>query len=693
MLDQLLRQLATEAPAVYACAYSYHRDLNLLEPMALLGGELFPAETETAIREIVLHKANQLQHEPVLPYHCLLNTPFKSGLLFRLMWLDEAIGFVALFSETESAYTLADHQRLETWAMLAGTIFENQRLREDQNVALALQYIAGIMGQNPTPQDLLDTLHQVMCGPHIATCNIMFYGPQREDRPNGPFDYLELKGSWSWQMGEGAGLGMRIYMDQYPDFITQVYEQKYLYIPDRREIEGGLDPLIRAFLRQGGIESMLYIALNAGTRRLGVMFFGTDRPYQFSAQEIRNFQAIAEFIGISTMSQLLQQQHNFIQRARAELLDAVTDGVMMVLPNDGTPIAGRSYAYVLTVNQGFTDMFHLSQATAQGLTLSQVIARMQIPQDVGQQLYEAWLSIPIRDSATQQGEFNMVHPDGYMASIEWYSAPVYHEERIMGRMYIFHDATASRTAANLRAHFIARVSHELRTPLTAIKGFSEMILEQMGDELPDLAREYTQIIQNSARHLNELFSDIIEIARADTGEMSLHLTETHLPDLIIDVAAVLEPEYNQRGQKVIMELDDNLLAVHADANRITQVLTNLLSNAVKFGPPESRIRIRTDYLTTRDDLPDSAPPDVVLPCVLVTVADEGPGLSPEDAERVFLPFYRGKEALATKTAGTGLGLTIARRVVELHRGKIWAEGRRRGRKGARFLFTLPTVEA
>jgi signal transduction histidine kinase len=259
-------------------------------------------------------------------------------------------------------------------------------------------------------------------------------------------------------------------------------------------------------------------------------------------------------------------------------------------------------------------------------------------------------------------------------------------------MYIFHDASATRTAANLRATFVSRVSHELRTPLTSIRGFAQFILEEMGDELPDLAREYTEIILSSARHLNNLFTEVIEITRADTGEMNLHRTNTHLPDVIIDVAALLELQYKQRGQAIIMELDDDLPPVSIDVNRITQVLTGLLSNAIKYAPADTRIRIQTELISSDTTLPTSAPHDVITPSILVTVIDEGAGLSQEDAEQVFTAFYRTKEARLSLAEGTGLGLTIARSIIELHRGKLWAEPRKRGRRGARFLFTLPIAQ-
>jgi signal transduction histidine kinase len=416
-----------------------------------------------------------------------------------------------------------------------------------------------------------------------------------------------------------------------------------------------------------------------------MLLIATDRPYRFPANELRAYRTISEFIAMSAVAQVLQQQQDFVQRGRAALLDAVKDGVMMVLPNAGT-------AHVLTVNHAFTRMFHLTQARAQGLTLSQVLDQMQVPGDVGQELRDQWLGILVSDPTTLHGEFEMIHPEGYPASIEWYSAPVYQGNRVLGRIFTFHDVSAERTAARLRATFLSRVSHELRTPLTSIKGFAQFILEEANEDLPPLAHEYLSIILNSARHLNLLFTDIIEISRAEAGELHLNLENAHMPDVIINTVALFELQYKQRGQTVSMDLDDDLPPVHIDVSRVMQVLSNLIGNAIKYSPPNSKIRILTERITNTKQLPPNAPPGVVTPAVLVIVADEGQGLSPEDAEQVFLPFFRTKEASASKVEGTGLGLTIARSIIELQRGKIWAEPRRRGRRGGRFLFTLPTVE-
>jgi two-component system phosphate regulon sensor histidine kinase PhoR len=316
---------------------------------------------------------------------------------------------------------------------------------------------------------------------------------------------------------------------------------------------------------------------------------------------------------------------------------------------------------------------------------------MQLPEGVRHELRASWLSTPVRDPAVRRGEFRLVTSEGQPLDVEWYSAPVYQESTVLGRIYTFHDVSPERSAQRLRAAFLSRISHELRTPLTSIRGFAEFILEATGDKLPDLAREYTEIILNSAKHLNTVFTDMIEITRADAGELKLHKIEAHLPDIIIDVVARLELQYKARRQQVIMELDDDLPLASVDVDRLAQVLTNLIANAIKYSPEASKIRITTQMIASPDALPDSAPLDVVIPAILVTVKDEGKGLTAEEAEKVFMPFFRTEDAKAQRIEGVGLGLAVTRSIVEVHRGKIWAIPSNSRVKGGCFMFTIPTV--
>jgi signal transduction histidine kinase len=126
-----------------------------------------------------------------------------------------------------------------------------------------------------------------------------------------------------------------------------------------------------------------------------------------------------------------------------------------------------------------------------------------------------------------------------------------------------------------------------------------------------------------------------------------------------------------------------------DSARISRVLSQLIKNALQHSPAEGVVHISAQLISASGQLPFGSPPDVILPGVLVTVEDQGDGIAAEDTELIFQPFYRTREARAARLEGSGLGLALARSMMTLHRGKIWAEARRRGRRGARLFFILP----
>ena len=226
-------------------------------------------------------------------------------------------------------------------------------------------------------------------------------------------------------------------------------------------------------------------------------------------------------------------------------------------------------------------------------------------------------------------------------------------------------------ASRHKSEFLANMSHELRTPLNAIIGFSEVLMQRMFGELNAKQEEYLKDIYESGRHLLSLINDILDLSKIEAGRMELELTDFDLPTAIDSALTLVRERATRRGIALQKTLDERVGQVQADERKVRQVVLNLLSNAIKFTPQGGRIEVL------------AAPVDA---SVEVSVTDTGVGIAPEDQEAVFEEF-RQVGASAAKQEGTGLGLALCRKFVELHGGTIWvtsAVG-----TGSTFTFRLP----
>jgi signal transduction histidine kinase len=235
------------------------------------------------------------------------------------------------------------------------------------------------------------------------------------------------------------------------------------------------------------------------------------------------------------------------------------------------------------------------------------------------------------------------------------------------------DKSRQIEAANRhKSEFLANMSHELRTPLNAIIGFSEVLGERMFGELNEKQAEYTDDILTSGRHLLSLINEILDLSKVEAGRMELEVATFDLPLAIDNARTFVRERATKHGINLDVTIDERLGDFVGDERKIKQVLLNLLSNAVKFTPEGGRIGINARQT-------DGA--------VEISVSDTGIGIAPEDQARIFEEFRQVGTADAQKREGTGLGLTLAKKFVELHRGRIWVESE--VGKGSTFSFTLP----
>src|SRR5262249_6512779 len=212
---------------------------------------------------------------------------------------------------------------------------------------------------------------------------------------------------------------------------------------------------------------------------------------------------------------------------------------------------------------------------------------------------------------------------------------------------------------------------ELRTPLNAIIGFSEVMSEGMFGELNEKQQEYSQDIHASGQHLLSLINDILDLSKIEAGRMELEVTEFHLPTAIDNALILVRERAGRRGLTLETHIDDRLGQIHADERKIRQVVLNLLSNDIKFTPEGGQIEVMAR--------PGEG-------SVEVSVADTGVGIAPEDQEAVFEEFRQVGRS-DKKAEGTGLGLTLCRKFIELHGGRIWVKSE--VGQGSTFTFTIP----
>jgi signal transduction histidine kinase len=227
-------------------------------------------------------------------------------------------------------------------------------------------------------------------------------------------------------------------------------------------------------------------------------------------------------------------------------------------------------------------------------------------------------------------------------------------------------------ASRHKSEFLANMSHELRTPLNAIIGFSEVLAERMFGEVNDKQAEYLQDILASGRHLLSLINDILDLSKVEAGRLELELGTFDLRAAVDNALTLIRERATRHGITLAQTLDARVGELVADERKVKQILLNLLSNAVKFTLAGGRVAVTT---ALADGL------------VEISVSDTGIGIAPEDQAAIFEEFRQVGRADARKQEGTGLGLTLTKKFVELHGGRIWVQSQ--VGQGSTFTFTLP----
>jgi two-component system sensor histidine kinase/response regulator len=237
--------------------------------------------------------------------------------------------------------------------------------------------------------------------------------------------------------------------------------------------------------------------------------------------------------------------------------------------------------------------------------------------------------------------------------------------------------TAAEEANLAKSQFLANMSHELRTPMNAILGFSEILQDQTFGELNKKQARYVENILTSGRHLLELINSILDLSKVEAGRMELDRCRLDAASALRGVESIVKPLAAKKRIELTTRIGASIPVISADEAKLKQILYNLLSNAIKFTPEQGQVTASVEWQDS---------------WLQISVSDTGIGVRPEDQERIFREFEQVDSSYSRRQQGTGLGLALARKLAELHGGRLWVESAGEG-KGSTFRFVLPAPPA
>jgi signal transduction histidine kinase len=249
-------------------------------------------------------------------------------------------------------------------------------------------------------------------------------------------------------------------------------------------------------------------------------------------------------------------------------------------------------------------------------------------------------------------------------------APLFSSEgNLLNIVATVRDITRFREAEELKSTFISVISHELKTPVALIKGYAGTLRREDADWDPAIVKDSLQVIEEESDRLTDLIENLLDASRLQAGALAINLSDVYLDGLARRIADRFGTQTSQHT--FLVDFPQDFPVILADEARLSQVLSNLLSNAIKYSPEGGEIRVSGQVR-----------PEQVILCV----TDQGAGIEPEDIPHVFDRFFRSASA-SRKTKGAGLGLYLARAVIEAHGGRIWVDSK--PDEGARICFSLP----
>ena len=393
---------------------------------------------------------------------------------------------------------------------------------------------------------------------------------------------------------------------------------------------------------------------------VGLIYIFRAYPTAFSGNDRSLLAGFAAQAAIAVHNARLYQQTYAEKRRLDAILESSADGMLIL----------NAAHQVQRFNRALAKMTGWNAAEAIGRGHDDVIgwASRQPGPDLAQAEAEGWPKFDQPTPLYVEGDL-LRQGGGVLPAGITYAALFDREGRLVNLIANVRDITKFREAEELKSTFISVISHELRTPVSLIKGYAETLRREDARWDSEVVRDGLTVIEEEADRLGEMIENMLDASRLQAGGMRLTMSEVALDQL----ARRLVEKFRTQSDKhqLTAEFPAGFPVIVGDENRLTQVLTNLLSNALKYAPG-GRVVVRGRTTPTE---------------VVITVTDEGPGIAEPDLPHIFNRFYRANSDLTKRVKGTGLGLYLAKAVVEAHGGRIAVESPQ-GR-GATFIFTIP----
>lgn len=407
-----------------------------------------------------------------------------------------------------------------------------------------------------------------------------------------------------------------------------------------------------------GLLNGVGIPLAAHRQVIGVIFIFRNYPDIFSPNDKLLLQSFADQAAIAVYNAQLYRQVTYEKQRLDALLDSAADGILILNADHSIE---RS-------NLAFEKLYGRLREEYQGRSHADVIRWARRPE--GQTLEEAetggW---PLTSNAYLYVEGDLARSDLPNLPVGITYAPLLTAEgRLRNIIVTVRDITKFRTAEEIKNTFVSIVSHELKTPVALIKGYVSTLRREDAAWDRRIVQDSLAVIEEEADRLTSMIEDLLDASRLQAGNLTPNLSDLSLPALAGRLAERFRTQSSRHT--IVVDFPPNFPVILADENRISQLLSNLVSNAIKYAP-DGEIRISGE---TRPGQ------------IIITVSDEGPGIDADDIPHIFERFYRPEKAIR-KTKGTGLGLYLAKAIVESHGGRIWVDPQPGA--GARICFSLP----